>query len=108
MLILLDQGTPVGIRESLPGHIVKTANEQGWSALLNGDLLREAEKAGFQTLLTTDKNLPYQQNLSLIKIAVVTLGRSKWSLVQRALDQIREAVEAAQPGTCTVVDIPDQ
>jgi hypothetical protein len=37
MLILFDQGTPVGIRDSLRGHSVKTANEQGWSTLLNGD-----------------------------------------------------------------------
>jgi len=34
MLILFDQGTPVGIRDSLPQHTVKTAREMGWSALL--------------------------------------------------------------------------
>jgi len=108
MLILFDQGTPVGIRDFLQGHVVKTAYEEGWSTLLNGDLLREAEKAGFQVLLTTDKNIVYQQNLSLAKIAVVALGRSKWSLVQLALEQIRKAIEAAQPGTYTLIDIPDE
>src|SRR5258708_3466065 len=35
MLILFDQGTPVGIRHALTHHIVKTAREQGWSTLLN-------------------------------------------------------------------------
>jgi hypothetical protein len=64
MLILFDQATPVGIRHSLPGHIVKTAYEQGWSTLLNGELLRAAEEAGFELLLTPDKNIVYQQNLS--------------------------------------------
>jgi hypothetical protein len=108
MLILLDQGTPVSIRDSLHGHIVKTAREQGWSTLLNGELLREAERAGFQVLLTTDKNLPFQQNLRLTKIAVVALGRSKWSLVQLVVEQVRQAVEAAQPGTFTLVDIPNR
>jgi hypothetical protein len=29
MLILFDQGTPVGIRDSLHGHVIKTAQEQG-------------------------------------------------------------------------------
>ena len=71
MLILFDQGTPVGIRNSLPEHVVKTAYEQGWSTLLNGDLLSAAEREGFQVLLTADKNLPYQQNLAGRKIAIV-------------------------------------
>ena len=62
MLILFDQGTPVGIRDSLHGHVIKTAQEQGWNRLLNGELLREAEETGFDVLLTTDKNLVYQQN----------------------------------------------
>ncbi len=60
MLILFDQGTPVGIRDFLEGHTVKTAYELGWSTLLNGESLSAAEKAGFQVLLTTDKNLPRQ------------------------------------------------
>ena len=57
MLVLFDQGTPVQIRNFLHDHTVKTAREQGWSTLLNGELLREAEAAGFQVLLTTDKNM---------------------------------------------------
>jgi hypothetical protein len=60
MRILFDQGTPVGIRDSLQGHTVKTAHEQGWSTLLNGELLAAAEGAGFDVLVTTDKNLVYQ------------------------------------------------
>lgn len=82
MLVLFDQGTPVGIRDSLRQHTVKTANQQGWSTVLNGELLRRAEEAGFDVLLTTDKNLAYQQNLSQRKIAVVVLGQNRWSLIQ--------------------------
>jgi hypothetical protein len=106
MLILFDQGAPVGIRDSLPGHIVRTAYEQGWSTLSNGDLLRVAEDAGFQVLLTTDKNLAYQQNLSGRKIASVALGRSRWSLIVPALSRIAEAVNAATPGSYALVDLP--
>ena len=62
--------------------------------LLNGDLLRVAEEAGFDLLLTTDKNLAYQQNLTGRKIAIVALGRNRWSLIQAALDQIADAVNA--------------
>ena len=98
MLILFDQGTAVAIRKSLPGHVV-TAYEQGWSALLNGELLRVADEAGFEVLLTTDKNLAYQQNLTGRKIAIVVLGRSRWTLIKPALSRIAEAVNAAKPGS---------
>ena len=56
MLVLFDQGTPVGIRDALLGHVVKTARQQGWDTLFNGELLRVAEAGGFDVLLTTDKN----------------------------------------------------
>ena len=107
MLILFDQGTPVGIRDSLHGHVVKTAQEQGWNRLLNGELLREAEEAGFDVLLTTDKNLIYQQNLTERKIAIVVLGRSRWSLIERVLDRVIAAVDAAKPGTYNLIEISD-
>jgi hypothetical protein len=106
MLILFDQGTPVGIRDSLQGHVVKTAHQQGWSTLLNGELLRVAEEAGFDVLLTTDKNLAYQQNLAQRKIAVVALGRNRWSLIQPMLERIASAVNDAGPGSYALVEIP--
>jgi hypothetical protein len=59
MLVLFDQGTPVGIRKSLSEHTVRTAAEQGWSTLLNGQLLRAAETAGFDVLLTADTGLRF-------------------------------------------------
>jgi len=106
MRILFDQGTPVPLRKFLPGHEIKTAYQQGWATLLNGDLLRAAEEAGFDLLLTTDKNLAYQQNLSGRRIAIVALGRNRWSLVQSAQGRIAAAVNAAKPGTYTLVEIP--
>jgi len=71
MLILFDHGTPRGIARALDHHTVREARAQGWDTLKNGDLLKAAEDAGFGVLLTTDKNLPYQQNLAARKIAVV-------------------------------------
>jgi hypothetical protein len=106
MLILFDQGTPFPLRKFLPGHVLKTAYQQGWSALLNGDLLRIAEEAGFDLLLTTDKNLAYQQNLRGRKIAVVALGKTRWSLIEPELDRIAAVVNAALPGSYSLIDIP--
>ena len=85
MPILFDQGTPLSLRDSLHEHVVKTAHQQGWSTLLNGELLRAADQAGFDVLVTTDKNLVCQQNLSGRKIAIVVLGRNRWSLIRSTL-----------------------
>lgn len=73
---------------------------------MNGDLLRAAEQAGFDVLLTTDTSMPYQQNLEGQKMAIVILSRNKWSLVRSRLQQIVDAVDAAKPGSCAVVEIP--
>ena len=105
MLILFDQGVPIGIRQFLPNHMVKTAHEQGWSTLLNGDLLHVAEEGGVGLLLTTDKNLIHQQNLSGRKIAIVVLSRNRWSLLKPALDRIVAAVNSATPGSYTLVEV---
>ena len=107
MLILFDQGTPVGIRHSLPQHTVKTAREMGWSALSNGELLRAAEEAGFDVLLTTDINLPYQRDLKGRKLAVVVLSKNRWKVIRPMLPQIAAAIASAKAEMCTVVEIPD-
>jgi predicted nuclease of predicted toxin-antitoxin system len=107
MRVLFDQGTPVLIRQSLKGHTVKTAREQGWSTLANGELLRVAEETGFEVLLTTDKDLAYQQNLKGRKIAIVVLGRGRWRLIRPMVPQVIAAINDAKPGSYTVVEISD-
>jgi hypothetical protein len=95
MLVLFDQGTPVRITKFLLRHAVKTARQQGWDTLANGELLRMAEVARFDVLLTTDKNLIYQQNLKPRKIGIVVLGRNRWSIVKLVVPQIVAAVNAS-------------
>src|SRR4051812_11365436 len=48
--VLFDQGTPKPLRRSLQGHTIETAFERGWSTLENGELLAQAERAGFDAL----------------------------------------------------------
>ena len=104
--ILFDHGTPSGIAGSLAGHEVTEAIERGWDKVSNGELLKRAEEAGFNLLLTTDKRIRYQQNLTGRQIAIVVLGNSTWRIVRLYLDRIRLAVNAATPGSYTEVDIP--
>ena len=70
MSILFDHGTPAPLIAFLEGHTVTKAKDRGCDTLTNGDLLAEAERAGFDVLLSTDKNMRYQQNLTGRKIAL--------------------------------------
>ena len=106
MRILFDQGVPRGLVASLPGHEVTEARRLNWERVANGELLRLAESAGFELMLTTDKNVRYQQNLLSRKISIVVLGNSPWWLVRQHLDEIVNAVNARQPGSYAEVDIP--
>lgn len=106
MKVLFDNGTPNPIARSLTGHDIAFARRVGWHELKNGDLIRQAEEAGFDLLLTTDKNIRYQQNLSARKIANVVLGNPQWPDVQLYIDHIVAAVNAAKPGSYTEVKTP--
>jgi hypothetical protein len=107
MRILFDHGTPRGIARALADHTVITAYAQGWDRLNNGALLRVAEDAAVDVLLTTDQRIRYQQNLAGRQIAIVVLtGTTKWTRVRLHLDRIAVAVNAATPGSYTEVAIP--
>ncbi|MGA2588494.1 MAG: hypothetical protein ABSH32_01140 [Bryobacteraceae bacterium] len=106
MRILFDQATPVPIRQYLEGHTVRTAAQQGWDRLGNGGLLTAAEEAGFDLLLTTDKNMRYQRNLTGRKIAIVAIGQQQWPQLRLHIARVVEAVNAATPGSYVEVDIP--
>ncbi len=106
MLILFDHGTPRSISRWLPGHTVVEAVARGWDTLANGELLTAAEEAGFDLLLSTDKNIRYQQNLKGRRIAIVILGNSQRPAVHRYIDRVVAAVNAATPGSYTEVEIP--
>lgn len=105
MRILFDNGTPRGVASALVGHTVEEARSRGWDALRNGELLTAADAARFDVLLTTDRNMRYQQNLEGRTIAVVVLSKARWRLIRRQLPEILDAVSAATPGSFTEVEI---
>ena len=72
----------------------------------NGELIQRAEEAGYQLLLSTDKNIRYQQNLAGRRIALAILTQLRWGLIKQRLPQIAEAVNAASPGSFAEVEIP--
>jgi len=109
MLILFDHGTPRGLARAFPDHTVITARSKGWDRLTNGALLKAAEEAGIDLLLTTDQRIRYQQNLTSRKITILVLtGTTKWSQVQLHMERIASAVNACTLGSYTEVEIPFQ
>jgi hypothetical protein len=106
MRILFDNGAPNPVARSLAGHEVTFARRVGWHELANGELIQRAEEAGYEILLSTDKNIRYQQNLTSRKIALVVLSQQQWPIVRLHLERIVTAVNAATPGSYTEVEIP--
>ena len=106
MLILFDNGTPAPLRYALKGHVVVEALERGWDRLVNGELIAAAEAAGFEVLLTTDKNMRYQQNLKGRQIAFVVVGNQQWPTLRNYVERVVAAVNAATPGSYVEVEIP--
>jgi hypothetical protein len=101
--VLFDQGTPAPLRHALVDHSVQTAFELGWGTLQNGALIAAAESAGFDVLLTTDKNLKYQQNLASRRLAVIVLSTTSWPRIRLAAAKVLEAVNRSGPGSYTEV-----
>ncbi len=106
MRVLFDNGTPRGLAALLTGHTVDEARLHGWEELTNGDLIEAAEGAAFEVLVTTDKNIRYQQNLKDRKIALVVLGNSQWPMVKLVAAAIVAAVDAATSGNYIEVPVP--
>jgi hypothetical protein len=103
--ILFDQGTPAPLRNHFK-HDVATVIDLGWSTLSNGELLAQAEAAGFEVLVTTDQNLKYQQNLPRRRIAIAVLTKASWPRIERDLANVCAAIDALTPGQYVEIPIP--
>lgn len=102
--VLFDENIPRRIRRELPEYEVRTVQEQGWSGLTNGELLRAAQE-NFSVLLTADKRLQFQQSIAAFRIAVVVVSVASItpSNVRSVMGRIKSAIEQAQPGSVVVV-----
>jgi hypothetical protein len=50
--VRLDESTPRGLRRFLTKHEVRTVQEEGWTSMKNGELLRTVEAARFEVMVT--------------------------------------------------------
>jgi hypothetical protein len=106
--VLLDECTPRKLRRDLPGHEVRTVGEMGWGGTKNGALLLRA--AGeFDVLLTVDTNMEFQQNISLLPIAIIVLvaPRNDIELLRPLMPQVCELLLTIEPGRLYHVEASD-
>ncbi len=68
-----------------------------WTGLDNGALLAAAE-AQFDALITTDRNLRYQQNLTGRRLAILVLPTTSWPKIRDHAAQVAAAVDALRAG----------
>ena len=81
MKLLLDECVTRRLKREFPNHEVHTVDEAGFKGLENGDLLKAAS-GKYEVLVTVDRNLPYQQNISGLDIAILVLAAKRNSYVR--------------------------
>jgi predicted nuclease of predicted toxin-antitoxin system len=99
MRVLLDECLPERLKDELPGHQVRTAREAGLAGKKNG-LLLEFAATQFDVLVTIDRSLPAQQNMTgrTIGVIVVSARSNSFRALAPLLPEILQALTAITPG----------
>jgi predicted nuclease of predicted toxin-antitoxin system len=99
MRVLIDECVDPRVKLLLTGHEAATVHEKGWSALEDGPLLTAAQHE-FDVLLTIDRKMEFQQNLSKFRIGMVVAHVLKNQVAHyRAIqDELLLAVSKVRPG----------
>jgi len=100
MRVLLDEQLPRHLAREIGGHDVSTVQQRGWAGLKNGELLRAAAAEGFEILVTADRNLQFQQNLSRTVLGIVLLVAPSNVLedLLPLVPGLRAAISKSRPG----------
>ena len=74
MKLLLDESVPRRLALSFPeSFTMRTVQDMGWAGTANGLLLSLAAAEGFDALVTVDRGIEHQQNVSKLPIPVIIM-----------------------------------
>jgi predicted nuclease of predicted toxin-antitoxin system len=96
--MLLDENLPRPLAKHFSQRFyVSTVSDEGWASKKNGELLFAMEKAGFEYLVTADRNLEHQQNLAKypVKLVVLLTFDNRYKTLVRHVNIIEAAIEEA-------------
>lgn len=94
MKVLIDEQLPTKLkfRFDNSGHQVFTVRDMDWLGKKNGELIRLMRENDFSVLLTNDKNMYYQQNMSSLKISILNVNAktNRYPDVLEKIDLIKD------------------
>lgn len=93
------------VKRDFIGHDVHTVEEAGFKGLENGDLLRAASGI-YEVLITVDQNLPNQQNVAGLNIAILVLAakRNSYARLKPLVPRALEALETIKLGEVVLIE----
>jgi len=110
MKILLDECVSRKAKRLFANYEVSTVPEEGFAGLKNGKLLTASEDAGFDILLTIDKNMNYQQNINKFELVLVVFGvfKSGVKYMEELMPEFERQVDSFEKGKCYVIEKNDE
>jgi predicted nuclease of predicted toxin-antitoxin system len=107
MRVLIDECVDPRVKLLIREFGPSTVHEQGWDTLEDGDLLTAAQKE-FDVLVTIDRGIEFQQNLSKFQIGVVIahVPRNQVIYFRVMQKELLAAIGAATPGRAVHVRMP--
>jgi hypothetical protein len=104
--VLLDECLPLDFRHELMGHETHTAQWAGFKGMKNGELLRAAESAGYDVVLTVDQGIFHQRSVASGRLAVIVLRSATNQLedLRLLVGSVLEALAKIAPGQVTRVE----
>ncbi|HEY2411234.1 MAG TPA: DUF5615 family PIN-like protein [Pirellulaceae bacterium] len=100
MRIVLDECVPRRLRDEFPGHEVRTVVDLGWSGKRNGELIALVAAAGFNLLVTVDRNIRFQQKIAqstITLIVLIAVSNAREDLLP-LMPKVLAAIESTVPG----------
>ena len=110
MKILLDENIPKRLRFRIQGrpgiNEVKTIKEMGWNGKTNGELLNLLSSNGFEILITLDKGIYQQQNLTKFSVTVILIRAksNKYEDIQPILPKLYACFSERPEGKLIVLE----
>ncbi len=99
MRVLLDEQLPLDLAAAMEGHSVDTVIGRGWAGITNGELLHRMRNE-FDTLITMDRGIEFQQNLSTLEFGILLVRAPSNRMVhlQPLVSSILEVLPGLKPG----------
>ena len=105
MRVFLDEGVPEDVIEHLPGHDVQSVGMLGLKGTRNGKLLAQVEARQYEAFITNDKRMEAEGQLRRRPFPILLISATNWNVIKPHVGNIAAALETAQPGTITRVDV---